>query len=1524
MQLLGGDWNETYSDERKSSRSISPPTFLPLLSGPGGLVDLSRDIFRDSESTFFYRRGGIFGGSKLDHFFCSSQFASRAKGYFVDVGSPLQSPHRPVCVEFSFSLDTCRNTDRFVIPNGLRFRRCLRVPEGSENLQFRLCSVLDDIFSRGLEELPTTSESPEILQSLFHDFSKTIYKVSRRILGARKRRRFVNTYSGKTDLNIARDLRSMSFFLKEFLTDKGGVFSEEEFLSKHRSKRAYTCLKTTKACGLFPPVSPLYSDWVVFLDQVSSFAIDLTRRLESVDGDGREDRRDDLFARSRTHFYRRYVRGGSSRGYPDCVYDRRADAVVREPREVLRVFYEEASAILSDPVPEPPHPEWYEEMYSYNAVGVDTGIWKGLVEPITEREVRSCFEESESRSPGVDGISNELLMIILTTQTGGSGGINHTLRYMTRLLNLWFFSGHSCRYVSKGMIVLIPKPGKYHSTRYAYKRPLTMSNEIPKDCLSVLATRFRNILSDHCVLHPANRAYLRGGSIDECHRTLIDLLEESHSENKSLTGIFYDVRKAFDRIQWWHVRDTCRRMALPVVFTNFLMSYLQTSTAYVRTAYGFTEPISLLNSVKQGDPLSGYIYVCCMDGLHVRLSGLAASCGVSVSRGVSLASLGYADDTLVLSRTFEGLGRLHGCVDEFFIAHTLGLNGEKTEGFCIGFSEQEVESVGLEVEGRLVRFNQSESLRYLGLHYTVDLDWTLHVRHIERTSILPLWRRLVSGDFSLTQAVSIYNDLVVSVIGFCSKFFSIPDKYLKRWDSLFYRAFVKILNPLFRNITRQGFYAILGILSIEDTSLISSASELMITLNTKSSVAENFRTRCARHILPFGEFQHLPRPRGSLDTGINGLLRRLRDHDILVHLNYDSQWMCTSKACMFGVSLPSSWTSPPSGVVDVFTDGSTDPAEPSRPSGFTAVIVSYRDLWTLEVVLCVIHAEGNNYVAECAALVSALEVLPSACNIRFFTDSLSFIDSNLVFRHKTARQRLRISCRNLIQRFEYLCLRRRGGVQIQHVRSHTLHPDFWSRGNEMADRACNLARCEISHTPYFPQVGEGIYTLGIGDILVTNDYRRTLTDNFRERQFRRWAENQFQGHLAAFYGEALLSGLRSSSKYRSSFGIHMLTRSLLMGRLLHHIPRFRGMKMCPFCDMHVVDVEQHFFTCSANISILHNIPRHFFIDQHQLKKLHDFLFWVHATLKKRILNRELLNFSREMETALPWLHILQCVARATILDFDNFVTLLSKLDVKDSGHQCIDRVRVAQPARCFSCTSLVTGGFPFLDLGFRRWIPLSGRIPSLLGGWQSLSGLVDTSTVLDVIVDSVLFQRLVPVLSLAEQSPYPTRIIFYAYSKDFTHENLQQITGPDNTVLTYIYQNKIAVGWYTTDRDLFSQIFASHPTYTCEGGISLPSPREYIFGRLSLIPFPWIPEFNLLHSFDHLLPPPLRRSFDHATYRSPLLSRVLGIVTPSERYEFSQECTDSVDRLERLRWVGIFSRAVFELRNTFWNKINDN
>ena len=124
---------------------------------------------------------------------------------------------------------------------------------------------------------------------------------------------------------------------------------------------------------------------------------------------------------------------------------------------------------------------------------------------------------------------------------------------------------------------------------------------------------------------------------------------------------------------------------MPSLFVDYVISTLSGATSRVRCKHGLTDTFQLHSSVRQGDPLAALIFIIVMDVLHVGLhddiGDNAVGRAYGMSGGTPVASLGYADDTVILSSTWEGAVIQHDWVREFFVAHHLRLNPSKS--YCI-------------------------------------------------------------------------------------------------------------------------------------------------------------------------------------------------------------------------------------------------------------------------------------------------------------------------------------------------------------------------------------------------------------------------------------------------------------------------------------------------------------------------------------------------------------------------------------------------------------------------------------------------------------------------------------------------------------------------------------------------------------------------------------------------------------------------------------------------------------------------
>jgi len=115
-----------------------------------------------------------------------------------------------------------------------------------------------------------------------------------------------------------------------------------------------------------------------------------------------------------------------------------------------------------------------------------------------------------------------------------------------------------------------------------------------------------------------------------------------------------DMSKAYDRLEWDFVEGVLRKIGFANRWISLLMSCIRTVTYSILIngqPHGLITPT---RGLRQGDPLSPYLFILCAEVLssllqHSSKEGLIS--GVSLSRGgTRIHHLFFADDSLLFSQ----------------------------------------------------------------------------------------------------------------------------------------------------------------------------------------------------------------------------------------------------------------------------------------------------------------------------------------------------------------------------------------------------------------------------------------------------------------------------------------------------------------------------------------------------------------------------------------------------------------------------------------------------------------------------------------------------------------------------------------------------------------------------------------------------------------------------------------------------------------------------------------------------------
>lgn len=86
--------------------------------------------------------------------------------------------------------------------------------------------------------------------------------------------------------------------------------------------------------------------------------------------------------------------------------------------------------------------------------------------------------------------------------------------------------------------------------------------------------------------------------------------------SKGYMAIKIDFEKAYDRLDWSFIRDTLLQMNIPLLLVNIIMECVTTASLKVLWNGEPSDSFKPTRGIRQGDPLSPYLFVMCMERLY--------------------------------------------------------------------------------------------------------------------------------------------------------------------------------------------------------------------------------------------------------------------------------------------------------------------------------------------------------------------------------------------------------------------------------------------------------------------------------------------------------------------------------------------------------------------------------------------------------------------------------------------------------------------------------------------------------------------------------------------------------------------------------------------------------------------------------------------------------------------------------------------------------------------------------------------
>ena len=280
----------------------------------------------------------------------------------------------------------------------------------------------------------------------------------------------------------------------------------------------------------------------------------------------------------------------------------------------------------------------------------------------------AVFGLNTGKSPGLDGIPIEFYQQFWEY-------IKHLyFRFINKIRTQAFPSGKNTSvikliYKKKGEIFLL--------TNY---RPISLINVDVKILCKALANRLKPILPS--IIHSSQTAVF-GRRIDHTIHTIRDLIDLANKEDDTAAFIFLDQEKAFDRVNHDFLFKTMHSFGFGKNFIEWIKMIYSNASSVLNINGFFSGKILLKRGVRQGCPLSAFLYVLVMEVFAIQLRTNPNIVGFNIE-GEKIVSAHYMDDTTIIIKQNRCFKEVIKELTDYEEASGAKVNYDKTKGLWTG------------------------------------------------------------------------------------------------------------------------------------------------------------------------------------------------------------------------------------------------------------------------------------------------------------------------------------------------------------------------------------------------------------------------------------------------------------------------------------------------------------------------------------------------------------------------------------------------------------------------------------------------------------------------------------------------------------------------------------------------------------------------------------------------------------------------------------------------------------------------
>ena len=275
------------------------------------------------------------------------------------------------------------------------------------------------------------------------------------------------------------------------------------------------------------------------------------------------------------------------------------------------------------------------ELHNCTVAKLTDNVSESLEGELTYNEVTNVLKKMNNfKSPGTDGYTAEFIKFFWSDISS----------FVIKSLNFVYKRGQLSDSQKLGLITLIPKKDK--AKEYIKNwRPISLLNVIYKLGSATIAERIKNVLPS--LVSMDQNGFIQGRSIGNNIRLIYDTLHYTTTQNKPGMLLLVDFEKAFDTISWIFITKVLSYFKFGHSIQKWITVFYNECESCLSINGNITERFKLGRGCRQGDPLSPYIFILCVEILGILVRNNKNIKGIEIY-GNEFKISQFADDTTLL------------------------------------------------------------------------------------------------------------------------------------------------------------------------------------------------------------------------------------------------------------------------------------------------------------------------------------------------------------------------------------------------------------------------------------------------------------------------------------------------------------------------------------------------------------------------------------------------------------------------------------------------------------------------------------------------------------------------------------------------------------------------------------------------------------------------------------------------------------------------------------------------------------